>query len=196
MSSSVVADAHTIFRAAVHRVRADRLLQEADPSDWAPEPVDAYDRIVVVGMGKAAMAMAGIAEEIWGDRITGGTVVVPSGYPGTLPDDLPAPLQVEVVTGGHPEPTAASVRAGRALLQHAEGAEANDLVLVLISGGGTALSTVPAGDLVVEDIAHVSRRLLRAGVPIHDVNVVRKLKMSYSREEIEEKIKLTINKSD
>ena len=170
----LLADAQAIFHAAVRRVQADNLLAATDPDGWGPRSVEDYDRIAVVGMGKAAMAMAGGIETQVKAHAPAGHVIVPSGYPDTLPDCLPAPTQIEVGEGGHPEPTAKSVRAGRQLLQIAEGAGANDLVLVLVSGGGTALATVPAGSLSVEAVAHTSRRLLRSGVPIQEVNVVRK----------------------
>lgn len=182
MNVDLVSDARALFDAAVRRVRADGLIASTDPTAWAPRPLDAYDRIVVLGMGKASMAMAGGVERVLeqtlagraDERVRGGWAVVPPGYPDTLPADLPAPRRVRVVTGGHPTPTLASQRAGEALLSAAREASADDLVLVLVSGGGTALASVPADGLEIEDLQDVNRRLLRAGVDIHAVNAVRK----------------------
>ena len=183
-----VDDAQTIFQAAVRSVQADQLLDAETVRSAAPAPLSTYDRIQVVGMGKAAMGMAGAVEAILGrDRagghrlddpqvapVTEGTVVVPSGYPGTFPDEAPAPQAVRVLEGDHPHPTLRSVRAGRALHRHAEEAGDGDLMIVLVSGGGTSLAAVPVEDVEVEDVADTSRRLLRAGVPIEKVNAVRK----------------------
>lgn len=171
-------DARAIFDAAVRRVRADRLLDATPPDAWAPHPLDAYQRVFVVGMGKASMAMAGAVEArleaSLGDALRGGPVVVPDGYPATLPGDLPRPHRATVHTGGHPTPTLASERAGRAMLDVASRASDGDLVLVLVSGGGTSLASVPADGLEIEDLQDVYRRILRAGIDIHAANAVRK----------------------
>jgi hydroxypyruvate reductase len=174
---SIVSDARTIFRAAVRRVQPDRLLDDREPDAWAQQPLDAYNRVVLVGMGKAALGLAGVAEARLRDAgrpVDRGTVVVPEGYRDTLPDGLPAPQVADVLVGGHPEPTLRSVRAGEALLEEAEDAGEDDLVIALVSGGGTALTAAPAGEIPVEDVADTSRHLLRAGIPIQQVNVVRK----------------------
>ncbi len=174
LSSSLAEDARAIFQAAVRRVQADRLIDPVDPTNALPRPLQAYDRVQVVGMGKAAMAMAGVVEDRLEQAVSGGTVVVPEGYPETLPDRLPAPARIDVVEGGHPVPTAQSERGARRLLAHAEDAGPDDGLLVLVSGGGTALTMLPADDLPRNAVQHVFRLLLRSGAAIHDVNVVRK----------------------
>ena len=78
------ADAQSIFNAAVRRVQADQLMQASDPHNWAPHALTTYDEVRVVGMGKAAMAMAGVLEEHHPDLVDGGAVVVPEGYPERL----------------------------------------------------------------------------------------------------------------
>jgi hydroxypyruvate reductase len=125
------------------------------------------------------MGMAGAAEQRIGeagsrDRVSGGLAVVPDGYASTLPGEQVAPQRVEVVEAGHPVPNAASERAGRRLLQIAEAAEASTLVVALISGGGTALTTAPAAGVDRMDLRATFRMLLESGAPIGDVNVVRK----------------------
>ena len=169
-----VSDAKALFRAAVRRVQADRLLQAPSPAAWAPASLGDYDRVRVVGMGKAAMAMAGMVEARWPGRVTEGLVIVPEGYPDAFPDRLPRPNILEVAEGGHPLPTAAGVRAARRLREQAAAGGSGDLLLVLISGGGTALSTVPVDGLDLADLRTTYHQLLRAGVPIGPANAVRK----------------------
>ena len=170
--SSLVDDAQAIFRAAVQRVQADRLLSR--DGNWPSRSLTAYDNVHVVGMGKAAMAMAGVVEAIEPGRVDAGTVVVPEGYPNRYPDRLPIPETIDVVEGGHPLPTRASVQGGRRLLEHATAATTSDLVLVLVSGGGTALSTVPVDALDLVDLRTTYQLLLMGGVPIEGANAVRK----------------------
>ena len=169
-----VADARAIFRAAVRRVQADRLLESTDPDAWAPRPLDHYDGIRVVGLGKAAMAMMGAVEQVLGDTMTGGCAIVPEGYPEHLPAACPAPTIGTVVEGGHPLPTQAGVRGAECIVEQAEAAGADELLLVLVSGGGTALGTLPAGDLELPDLTHTYHLLLRSGASVHQMNAVRK----------------------
>lgn len=170
--SQIETDAREIFLAAVRRVQADRLLDAASPETWAPNRVDTYENVRVVGMGKAAMAMAGVVEAKVGGQE--GVVVVPEGYPDSLPDRLPAPSTVQVVEGGHPLPSEGSARAGRRLLEQADAVGEGDLLLVLVSGGGTALSSLPVNALDLSDLKTTYHRLLNGGVPIEPSNVVRK----------------------
>ena len=172
--SLLVDDARALVDAAVRRVQADQLIDRDCLTDVVPGALEAYERVVVVGMGKAAMAMAGVVEHHLGDRGDGGLVIVPAGYPETLPDRLPVPQRVEVAVGGHPVPTTRGVRAAARLHASASDAGPDDLVLVLLSGGGTALATLPAEGLHLDDVQHTFRLLLRSGAGIQAVNVVRK----------------------
>jgi len=174
MASALEEDAQDIFDAAVRRVQADRLLDANATPEWAPRSLDDYDAVRMVGMGKAAMAMAGVAESILHGRIEEGIAVVPAGYPAQYPPSLPSPETVEVFEGGHPLPTDASVRAGRRLREHAQALGAGDLLLVAVSGGGTALASRPVSSVDVADLRTTYHRLLTAGVPIGPANVVRK----------------------
>jgi glycerate 2-kinase len=123
-------------------------------------------QVVILAFGKAAPAMAGAAVGVLAGIPLRGLVVAP-GPPQPLP-----PL--EWIPAGHPLPDAASERAGQLLLGLAGAAGAQDLVLVLISGGGSALAEVPAPGLTLEDVEGANRALLRSGVPIWQVNAVRK----------------------
>ena len=124
-------------------------------------------RLLVVGGGKAAGRMAEVVESIVGpDRIAGG-LVVDKNLAGR-------PARVRVRRGGHPVPSPEGVGAARDLLRMTRGLSADDLVLCLISGGGSALLTCPVGGLALEDLQELNRLLLRSGAPIRDVNTVRK----------------------
>lgn len=171
---ALVNDARAIFRAAVRRVQADRLIDEAKSDSWTPQQLSTYGDVRVVGMGKAAMAMAGVLEDRYPELAEEGLVVVPEGYRKTYPEQLPAPSTIEVMCGGHPLPSEGSAEAGRRLLRLARNAGDGDLLLVLVSGGGTALSTLPVESLSVPDLRSTYQGLLRAGVPIEPANAVRK----------------------
>lgn len=169
-----VADAKAIFEAAVRGVQADRLISGVDWTACAPWALDDYQQVFVVGMGKAAMAMAGAVEVALGKVGAKGVVVVPEGYPETLPPHLSPPRAIEVIEGGHPVPTAASQRAARQILDLAAQAGNQDLVLVLISGGGSALAADFAGAITLSDAQATFRLLLESGADIHAINAVRK----------------------
>jgi len=126
--------------------------------------LDLPDEIAVVAIGKAARAMATAAVDVFGDRLTSGVLVAPD----------PSPLDpFEVHVGSHPLPDAASERAGQAVLAVAERTDHAHL-LVLISGGGSAMAEVPKRPLDIDTIGSMVDRLLRAGTPIDELNVVRR----------------------
>jgi hydroxypyruvate reductase len=125
-------------------------------------------------MGKAALAMAGVVEQEIKERLRGGCVVVPEGYPKSYPEEFPDPSLIDVMEGGHPLPSQGSIRGARRVLEQAEAAEAGDLLLVLVSGGGTALSTLPAEGLDLADLQTTYHQMLTGGVDVHQMNAVRK----------------------
>lgn len=124
-------------------------------------------RVLVLGCGKASAAMARAVEATLGDRIADGFVVVKDGY--TVPT-----TRVPVVEAGHPVPDERGQAAAARLLALAEGAGADDLVLFLVSGGGSALTPAPAPPVTLADKREVTRLLLAAGATIHELNAVRK----------------------
>ncbi len=128
------------------------------------------EEVWVVGGGKAACAMAASLTPLLGTRISGGLVVTKYGHtnPGL---DTGA---VEVMEAGHPVPDEAGVRAARRLVDLVKGASARDLVLVLLSGGGSALLSLPAPGLSLSDLQQATQLLLRSGATITELNVVRK----------------------
>jgi hydroxypyruvate reductase len=111
--------------------------------------------------------MAAALEEILGSRISEGLVSVKDGHAVRL-------RHTEVVEAGHPLPDARGRHAAERILRIAQGARAGDLVLCVISGGGSALLPAPAGNLTLEDKVAVTDALLRSGAPIQEVNAVRK----------------------
>jgi hydroxypyruvate reductase len=123
-------------------------------------------RTVVVGAGKAAAAMARVLEDHWRGPLSG-IVVTQYGY-GV------ACAQIEIVEAAHPVPDAAGAAAGRRILECVRGLSADDLVICLISGGGSALMPVPLEGLDLGDKIAVNQALLRCGATISEINCVRK----------------------
>jgi len=132
-----------------------------------PHPLPASRRVRVVGMGKASAAMAGPLEEALGDRIDSGILVVKYGHARPL-------TRIRVREAGHPVPDEAGVQGTKELVRLLEGAEAGDLVLCLISGGGSALSPAPAEGITLEEKQEITQILLSSGATIHELNTVRK----------------------
>ncbi len=122
-------------------------------------------RVVVVGAGKSAAVMAAAVEAVW-PGVTGLVVTrYGHGYPTA---------GVEVVEASHPVPDAAGATAAGRMLALVAGLTADDLVLALISGGGSALLALPAPGLTLADKQAVNRDLLACGATIHEMNCVRR----------------------
>ena len=123
--------------------------------------------IWLVGMGKASAAMAKPLVELLGDRICGGVINVKQGHG--------LPLEgIRVNEAGHPVPDEAGIRGTREILELVGRTGPHDLVLCLVSGGGSALSPAPVEGLTLENKQEVTRRLLECGATIHEMNSVRK----------------------
>lgn len=127
----------------------------------------AIRQILVVGAGKASAPMAAALEEILGTRLTGGVIAVKYGYAVPL-------RRIRVVEAGHPLPDAAGQQAAMAMLELVRSAGPAGLVIVVISGGGSALLPAPVDGLSLEDDIRVTDLLLRSGLAIQYVNTVRK----------------------
>ena len=149
-----------LFDVAVASVSADLVVPQALP---APPK----GRTVVVGAGKGAAAMARAVEQAWPDRPLEGVVVTRYGH--TAPTE-----RIRVVEAAHPTPDAAGREAAGEILALAQGLVADDLMLCLISGGGSSLLALPASGLSLEDKQAVNRALLRSGAAIGEINTVRK----------------------
>ena len=130
-------------------------------------------RTLVLGAGKAGGAMAQAVEALWpADAPLAGLVV--TRYHHTPPRPAGLPQRIEVVEASHPVPDAAGLAAAQRILQLTEGLTADDLVLCLISGGGSALLTLPCDGLTLEEKQKINRQLLESGAHIGEMNTVRK----------------------
>ena len=126
-----------------------------------------YQRVVCVGAGKASGHMAGTLEQILGEHLEGGIVIVKDGY-GT-------PTQrIRLVEASHPLPDARSVGATKQILQIVRSLTKQDLLIVLLSGGASSLLCAPAPGLTLTDKRRTTNLLLRCGATIHELNLVRK----------------------
>jgi glycerate-2-kinase len=151
----------TMFGAAVRAADPRAVLAR-----HLPEPPK-RGRVVVVGAGKSAAVMAAAVEAAWPDVPLSGLVVTRygHGYPTS---------RIEVAESSHPVPDAAGAAAAARLLELVRGLSPDDLVLFLVSGGGSALITLPAPGLALEDLVAVNRALLASGATIHEMNCIRR----------------------
>ncbi len=125
-------------------------------------------RLFVVGAGKAGNAMARAVEQVLGDRITRGLVIVKRLEPE---DTL---RRIELVTGGHPLPDETGLAASKRILQIVEQAGPEDLFIGLVSGGSSALMSCPLPGITLEDERRVTEALFKRGARILEINAVRR----------------------
>ena len=158
--------------AALLRQLFDAAVASAQPAlcvpPHLPDPARVRGRLIVIGAGKASAAMAQAVEKHWPGPLAG-LVVTRYGYG--------APCErIEIVEAAHPVPDAAGLAAAQRLLALPEtlAITADDLVLCLISGGGSALLPLPAGALTLEDKQAINRALLASGATISEMNTVRR----------------------
>lgn len=156
-----------LYDAAVKDALPEYCLPPHLPEPPAPE----QGRLVIFAIGKAAASMAAVAED-WYDRHHSGTHI--EGLALTRYGHAQPTRHVEVLEAGHPIPDAAGEAASKRLLRLAEWVGPEDLALVLLSGGGSALTVQPMHGLTLEDEIFLTRTLLRSGKPIGDINCVRK----------------------
>lgn len=149
-----------LFDAAVQRAAPGAAVLRHLPSPPA-------GRCVVVGAGKASAAMAAAVDAAWPDVDLSGVVVTRYGHA------VPAG-RIEIREAAHPVPDEASVWAAKSILERVQGLQESDLVLALISGGGSALMTLPAGNMTLADKQAVNAALLKSGATISEMNAVRK----------------------
>ncbi len=133
--------------------------------------LDRFEKIWLVGAGKAGLPMAIAAARTLGAYLYQGLVIVKQGYAAGA-QTLPA--HMEILEAGHPIPDERGVKATRRIRAMLEEAGPNDLVICLISGGGSALFTDPAGDLTLADLQELTRLLLGSGATINEINSLRK----------------------
>ena len=167
-------DGLAIFRAALDAVEPATLVRQALALEDDQLRIGAHSlalapgaRLFVVGAGKATPAMAAAAEEVLGERLTAGAI--------NTKYDHAVPLhRIETVECGHPLPDAAGVAGSKRILQLVDGLRAEDVVLCLFSGGGSALMPAPAEGLSLEQKGATTDALLRCGATIDELNAIRK----------------------
>jgi len=159
-------DATAIFRAGVAAVEPRKavlshLLLEGDTlvAGGARIDLDPEGKVFIVGSGKAAAPMAAAVEQVFGDRISKGLLVVKCAT---------------IVEAGHPVPDKNGIEASLRILELAREASERDFVICLLSGGGSALLPCPAPPLILEEKQETTRLLLASGASIDEVNTVRK----------------------
>jgi hydroxypyruvate reductase len=155
---------------------ADRLMKRmfnaaiaiAQPSLRVPDflPTPPRGRLIVIGAGKASAAMAKAVEDHWEGPLEG-IVVTRYGY--AVPCE-----RIEIIEAAHPVPDEAGLTAAKRMLQRVSGLTAEDLVLCLISGGGSSLLPLPAEGLTLQDKQDINQALLASGATISEMNCVRR----------------------
>lgn len=155
-------------RALLRRI-FDAAVASADPAEAIRRhlPEKPRGRCVVVGAGKASAAMAAAFDASWPDVDVSGVVVTRYGHA------VPAG-RVTIVETSHPVPDAARETAAREILRSVGNLSEQDLVVALMSGGGSALLTLPAGRMTLADKQQINKSLLMSGASIEEMNAVRK----------------------
>jgi glycerate 2-kinase len=152
------------------RALFDAAIASAQPAQVVPahlpDPASVKGRLVVIGAGKASAAMARAVEDHWSGPLTG-LVVTRYGY-------SVACERIEITEAAHPVPDEAGLRAAQRIQALVQGLSEDDLVLCLISGGGSALLPAPAAGLTLADKQHINAQLLQSGASIGEMNCVRR----------------------
>ena len=146
----------------------DAAVSAADPMLCVPPhlPEPPKGRLVVVGAGKASARMAKAVETHWRGELSG---VVLTRYGHGVPCD-----HIKIIEASHPVPDEAGVQGTHEVLDAVSDLTEDDLVLALISGGGSALLTSPAGEISLDDKRAINQALLKSGAAIGEMNTVRK----------------------
>jgi glycerate 2-kinase len=167
-------DLHAIFQAALKAVDPAEAIRthvrrESDQLHVADRMYDLrqYEAAYIVGVGKAGATMAMAVEALLGDHLRGGHVIVKYGHGGPV-------TRVTLHEAGHPIPDEAGVRATHTLIDFVKDRGPRELLICLISGGGSALSPAPVDGITLAEKQEVTRLLLACGATIHEINALRK----------------------
>jgi len=167
-------DAKRIFRAGLKAVEPDQAVkryvkvkEKILKIGQKKYNLDEINHIFVVGMGKAGFPMAKAIEEIIGDRISKGIVVVKYGYGGEL-------KKIRILEASHPVPDEAGIKAAQKIANLVRNTDEKDLVICLISGGGSALLPAPVNGISLEEKQLTTELLLKCGASIQEINTIRK----------------------
>lgn len=167
-------DALAIFQAGLRAVEPAAAVQrfvrregEVLMIDDRPYDLNGFRNLLVVGAGKAACPMAANLEAILQERLTGGLVIVKYGHLAPL-------KKIQVQEAGHPVPEPAGLQGTRKMLDLLAKAGKDDLVICVLSGGGSALLPLPSAGITLEEKQASTRLLLACGASINEINAVRK----------------------
>ena len=171
IASTTTTTGRSVAPAALLRQMFDAAVASAQPARCVPQhlPTAAElgsGRLLVIGAGKASAAMARAVEDHWSGPLSG-LVVTRYGY------GVPC-QRIEITEASHPVPDAAGLQAARRMLQLVGGLREDDIVLCLMSGGGSSLLPLPLPGLTLEHKQAVNRALLASGAPIGEMNTVRR----------------------
>ncbi len=158
--STLREDAEAILQASIQAVLPEEAVRKALSGASFP------GRVRLVAIGKAAPRMAKAAHGLLGEQIEKGVVITKYGH------SLKAPFPFPVIEAGHPLPDENSIRGARAALELVSGLGAEDTVLLLLSGGGSALFELPL--IPLAELAHITEALLKSGADISEINTIRK----------------------
>jgi glycerate 2-kinase len=159
------------FLEHLYRVAVERALPLASMGAHLPPPPKG--RTLVLGAGKAGGSMAQALEALWpADAPLSGLVVTRYGHVPPRPEGLPQ--RIEIVEASHPVPDEAGMQAAQRILALTQDLTVDDLVLCLISGGGSSVLTLPADGMTLADKQRISQQLLDSGAGIGEMNCVRK----------------------
>ena len=168
------ADAQFIFSAALRAVDPETAVKKYCRIDGnrlhvgpSKLDLDSFEKIHVIGFGKAAAPMAQAIETLLEGRITDGVINVKYGHLADL-------KRISLIEAGHPVPDQNGVKGARRIMEMAKSSGPSDLVLCLISGGGSALLPLPAPPLLLADKQETIRVLIACGATIHEINAIRK----------------------
>jgi len=167
-------DALEIFRSAIRGVDSHRCVSrniKLRGSSLFVSGIEydltTYENIYVIGFGKASARMARAIEDVLGELITDGIVVVKYGYSEPL-------RYLKLREGGHPVPDEGGLRATLDIESLLKKTGENDLIIVLISGGGSSLLCLPRSGITLDDKIKTTKALLKSGATIHEINTIRK----------------------
>jgi len=174
MIKNLRADALDIFQAGLHSVDSLSAVQkclsfekEILTVDGKTYPLFDFDNIYVLGTGKAAAAMAQAVEECLSDRITSGFINVKYGHTRPL-------KYITVHEAGHPVPDDAGLQGSEQIIRLLKSVGERDLIIFLISGGGSALLPSPVPELTLKDLQKTTQTLLEVSASIKEINTIRK----------------------
>jgi glycerate 2-kinase len=149
------------------RIQRNRLSVKMEGDSEKVFDLDAFDKIFVVGSGKGSNTMAQAIEEIFGDRLTKGVITTKYGHLLPL-------KKIKIIEAGHPIPDQKGYEGAKKIRRLLKESGPKDLVIFLLSGGGSALLPFPAGHIDLKEKQEVTQLLLDCGADIKEINTIRK----------------------